>query len=54
MKYTSKIEVDENGEYFMVIPDELMQELDWKIDDNIKWVIEGDSVILCKEVSNNE
>jgi bifunctional DNA-binding transcriptional regulator/antitoxin component of YhaV-PrlF toxin-antitoxin module len=53
MKYFSKIEVNEDGEYYIVIPDDLAKELNWNIGDNIEWVIEGDSVILRKEVSND-
>jgi bifunctional DNA-binding transcriptional regulator/antitoxin component of YhaV-PrlF toxin-antitoxin module len=50
MKYSSVIEVDDNGEYFIRIPEELLQELGWNVDDTISWIIEGDAVILRKEV----
>jgi len=39
MKYTSEVQVDENGEYFIVIPDELVLELGWNVDDILKWII---------------
>jgi bifunctional DNA-binding transcriptional regulator/antitoxin component of YhaV-PrlF toxin-antitoxin module len=52
MKYTSVIEVDENGEYFIRIPEDLLQELGWSEGDIFEWIIEGDAVILRKEVEN--
>jgi len=55
MKYTCKVEIDELGEYYIVLPDELLKEIGWNIDDMIEWIIEGDSIVLSrKEVTKNE
>lgn len=54
MKYTTEIQVDENGEYFFILPDELVEKLGWDIGDTIEWVIEGSSVILSKKANNND
>ena len=54
MKYSTVVEVDENGEYFIKIPDELIQELGWVEGDILQWAIEGDSVILSKKVDDND
>ena len=55
MIYTSIIEKDENGELYLVIPDDLIKELDWKEGDTLNWNIEGDTVILSrKEVEKND
>ena len=50
MTYTSVIEQNEDGEYFIRIPEELIPELGWNINDILEWVIEGDTVFLRKEV----
>lgn len=54
MKYTTEIQVDDNGEYFFILPDELVEKLGWDIGDTIEWVIEGSSVILSKKANNND
>lgn len=55
MKYTCKVEIDELGEYYIVLPGELLKEVGWNIDDMIEWIIEGDSIVLSrKEVNKNE
>lgn len=46
MKYFSKVEVDDNGEYFLTFPDELLQELGWKEGDLLEFKVEGDSIII--------
>lgn len=53
MKYFSEVQVNEDGEYYIVIPDDLIKELNWDVGDIIEWVIEGNSVILRKEVIND-
>jgi antitoxin component of MazEF toxin-antitoxin module len=56
MIYTATIEAaNENGELYMILPDDLIKELGWEIGDNLTWTIEGDSVILSrKEVEKND
>jgi antitoxin component of MazEF toxin-antitoxin module len=55
MIYTSIIQSDENGELFIVIPDDLINELDWKEGDTLDWSIDGDTVILSrKEAEKND
>ena len=55
MIYTSIVQSDENGELFIVIPDDLIKELDWKEGDTLNWNIEGDTVILSrKEAEKND
>lgn len=55
MIYTSIVEKDENGELYLVIPDDLIKELDWKEGDTLNWNIEGDTVILSrKEAEKND
>ena len=40
--YTVTIEVDENGELILPIPEEVLSELRWKAGDSITWTDNGD------------
>jgi antitoxin component of MazEF toxin-antitoxin module len=56
MKYTATIETaNEDGELYMILPDDLIKELDWKEGDVLQWTIDGDTVILSrKEAEKND
>jgi antitoxin component of MazEF toxin-antitoxin module len=56
MKYTATIETaSEDGELYMILPDDLIKELDWKEGDVLQWTIDGDTVILSrKEAEKND
>ena len=56
MKYSATIETaSENGELYMILPDDLIKELDWKAGDMLQWTIDGDTVILSrKEADKND
>jgi antitoxin component of MazEF toxin-antitoxin module len=48
----SKIEYDEEyDEYFVILPTELMSEMDIHEGDTLTWVIEGDNITLRKNIS---
>jgi len=49
-KWTVTVEEDENGDLVLPLPNELLQELDWKIGDTLSWkeVPGGVSFILSK------
>jgi hypothetical protein len=38
------------GEYYLVIPEEIVNELSWYEDTEIKFLIEGDEIILSERV----
>lgn len=45
----STIEIDPiSGEYYIIIPEEVMSELSWYEDTNLSFSIEGDEVILTE------
>jgi AbrB family looped-hinge helix DNA binding protein len=46
------IEVDPSGEYFITIPDEILESLGWKEGDEIHISIDGDKIILEKKNDN--
>ena len=55
MNYSSQVQTDENGELYIIIPDDLIKELDWKEGDMLQWSIDGETVILSrKEAEKND
>lgn len=49
--YTLKVEYNENtDEYFIILPSSLLEKMNWKKGDNIKWVLKKDNSIILKKV----
>jgi bifunctional DNA-binding transcriptional regulator/antitoxin component of YhaV-PrlF toxin-antitoxin module len=48
MNYTLELQEDENGELFIVFPDELTEILAWKEGDILEWKIKTGSLLLSK------
>jgi bifunctional DNA-binding transcriptional regulator/antitoxin component of YhaV-PrlF toxin-antitoxin module len=45
--FTSVVEYDSvSDEYFVKIPDELLQQLDWKVGDSLTYKLEPEKVVL--------
>jgi len=52
MAYTLKVEHNENtDEYYIILPEKLLKEINWKTGDNIKWTLKKDGSILLKKVN---
>jgi bifunctional DNA-binding transcriptional regulator/antitoxin component of YhaV-PrlF toxin-antitoxin module len=52
--YTSKVlEICDNGDAIVELPDELMEEMGWKIGDNLKYE-EKDGKVFIKNISIND
>ena len=52
--YTSKVlEICENGDAIVEMPDQLMEKLGWKLGDNLKYE-EKDGKIFIKNISIND
>jgi bifunctional DNA-binding transcriptional regulator/antitoxin component of YhaV-PrlF toxin-antitoxin module len=48
MSYILEVEEDENGESFITLPDELIEELGWQEGDVLDWDVRGNGIILTK------
>lgn len=49
MSYTLKVEQNElTGEYYIILPEALLKEMNWKAGDKIKWIKRKDSFVLKK------
>ncbi|WP_194091499.1 hypothetical protein [Vibrio hibernica] len=49
-----KIEQNENGEYYFLIPDELQENLSWNEGDHMEWIDNGDGSLTLKKLSQLE
>lgn len=48
MSYILEVQEDDNGDLFLVFPDEIMEELGWQENDILEWNLQGDGIILSK------
>ena len=48
MSYILEVQEDENGEPFITLPDELIEELGWLEGDLLDWDILANGIILSK------
>ena len=48
-KFLTIIEVDTvTGEYYTVIPEQLMNEFGWYEETNLQWVVDADEIIITE------
>ena len=48
--YRTKVQFDsELDEYFIILPQELMEEMGIKVGDELTWVVENDNIYLRKK-----
>jgi len=48
MNYTLEVQEDNNGNYFIELPNEMIEELSWKEGDILEWKLKGQGVVLSK------
>jgi hypothetical protein len=48
MSYILETQQDDNGDLFIVLPDELIDELGWEEGDILDWKIKGNGFIISK------
>ena len=48
MSYILEVEEDENGEPFITLPEEVLEDLGWEQGDVLKWDVKGNGIILTK------
>ena len=49
-RYVLEVEVDEHGECFLTLPDELLEEAQWDVGDTIEYSEDIDGSIIMKKV----
>lgn len=48
MDYTLEIQEDDNGDFFIQFPDDVIEELGWEVGDILEWKLKGNGVALSK------
>lgn len=48
MSYILEVQEDENGDQFIVFPDEVMEELGWQEGDLLNWDARGEGIVISK------
>jgi bifunctional DNA-binding transcriptional regulator/antitoxin component of YhaV-PrlF toxin-antitoxin module len=48
MDYTLEIQEDDNGDFFIQFPDDVIEELGWEDGDILEWKLKGNGVVLSK------
>jgi bifunctional DNA-binding transcriptional regulator/antitoxin component of YhaV-PrlF toxin-antitoxin module len=48
MSYILEVQEDENGDQYLVLPDEVNEELGWEEGDILNWDVRGAGIIISK------
>jgi bifunctional DNA-binding transcriptional regulator/antitoxin component of YhaV-PrlF toxin-antitoxin module len=48
MSYILEVQEDENGDSYLTLPDEIIEELGWEEGDVLEWDVRGSGIILTK------
>jgi bifunctional DNA-binding transcriptional regulator/antitoxin component of YhaV-PrlF toxin-antitoxin module len=48
MSYILEVQEDENGEPFIILPEEVLEDLGWQEGDVLDWKVKGEGIILSK------
>jgi bifunctional DNA-binding transcriptional regulator/antitoxin component of YhaV-PrlF toxin-antitoxin module len=48
MSYVLEIQEDENGEQFIILPEEVLESLGWEEGDVLDWKLKGEGIIISK------
>jgi len=48
MSYILEVQEDENGDQFIVFPEEVIDELGWQEGDLLNWDVRGEGIVISK------
>ena len=48
MSYILEVQEDENGEQYITLPDEVIEDLGWQEGDVLNWDVSGEGIVLSK------
>jgi bifunctional DNA-binding transcriptional regulator/antitoxin component of YhaV-PrlF toxin-antitoxin module len=46
--YILEVQEDDNGDLFIVFPEEVMEDLGWQEGDVLNWDVKGEGIVLTK------
>lgn len=48
ISYVVEVQENQDGDLFIVLPDEVIEELGWEENDLLSWDVKGDGIILSR------
>jgi bifunctional DNA-binding transcriptional regulator/antitoxin component of YhaV-PrlF toxin-antitoxin module len=48
MSYILEVQEDENGDQYIVLPDEVIEDLGWQEGDVLNWDVRGNGIVISK------
>jgi bifunctional DNA-binding transcriptional regulator/antitoxin component of YhaV-PrlF toxin-antitoxin module len=48
MSYILEVQEDENGDQYIILPDEVIEELGWQEGDVLNWDVRGEGIVISK------
>jgi len=48
MSYILEVQEDENGDQYIVLPDEVIEDLCWQEGDVLNWDVRGEGIVISK------
>ncbi|UNH61334.1 hypothetical protein SSZBM1_217 [Synechococcus phage S-SZBM1] len=53
-RFTLPVEENEHGDYYITLPEEVLDDLGWQLGDNVEWSEDIDGSIILKRVEVEE
>jgi len=48
MSYILEVQEDENGDQYIILPDEVAEDLGWQEGDILNWDVRGEGIVITK------
>ena len=48
MSYVLEVQENSDGDQYIVLPDEVIEDLGWQEGDVLKWDVKGDGIVISK------
>lgn len=48
MSYVLEVQEDENGDQYIVFPEEIIEDLGWQEGDLLNWDVRGEGIVISK------
>jgi bifunctional DNA-binding transcriptional regulator/antitoxin component of YhaV-PrlF toxin-antitoxin module len=48
MSYILEVQEDDNGDQYIVLPDEVIEDLGWQEGDVLNWDVRGEGIVISK------
>ena len=48
MSYILEVQEDDNGDQYIILPEEVMEDLGWQEGDILNWDVKGEGIIISK------